>query len=62
ADAAGVKLGDVYSFNEGYDSPTPYYASYAMDAMGGGMEKLSTSVEAGSKEYSIIVNITYEIE
>lgn len=62
AKAAGVKLGDVYSFNEGYNNSAPYYASYAMDARAGGMEKVSTSIEAGSKEYSVTVNMTYEIE
>ncbi|MBU1934533.1 SIMPL domain-containing protein [Patescibacteria group bacterium] len=61
AAAAGVKLGDVYSFYEGYGyEPMPYYAEAGYGRGGGG--DLATSIESGSQEHTVTVNITYEIE
>ncbi|MBN2087171.1 SIMPL domain-containing protein [Candidatus Peregrinibacteria bacterium] len=61
ADAAGVNLGDVYSFNEGYygGQPTPMYgeAAYGRGGGGGGAD-----IQSGTQEYNVTVNITYEIE
>jgi len=64
AAAAGVSLGRVVTFSEGYQSaPMPMYANYAMDvkteAAGAGR---APSIEPGSKELVVDVSITYEIQ
>lgn len=63
AEAAGVKLGDVYTFSEGSNVPypTPYYGmakmAYAVE------EDMATpNIQSGSQEYTDNVSITYEIE
>ena len=62
ADAAGVKLGDVYTFSEGYNNyyPTPYVRAEKAYDMGGGGS--TPDIQSGSQEYSVNVSITYEIK
>jgi uncharacterized protein YggE len=61
--AAGVKLGDVYTFSEGYNTPypTPYYAKTEM-AYGMAADVATPNIQSGSQEYSVDVSITYEIK
>lgn len=61
AKAAGVKLGRVVTFYESNDlySPSPVYyerSAVAMDMA------VAPSIEAGSQETKVTVNVTYEIE
>jgi uncharacterized protein YggE len=64
ASAAGVSLGRVVTFSEGYQqAPVPMYANYAMDMK---MESAGAgpapSIEPGSKELIVDVSVTYEIQ
>jgi uncharacterized protein len=63
AKSAGVKLGDVYTFSEGYDTPSPvrYYAKTEM-AVGGASDMSAPDIQSGSQEYTVTISITYEIE
>jgi uncharacterized protein len=62
AKAAGVKLGDVYTFSEGYNNyyPTPYYAKAEM-AYADSAGAVAPNIQSGSQEYTVNVSITYEI-
>lgn len=63
ADAAGVRLGRVVTFNEGYDYMPMQYANFAMDrAESAPMAAQGSTIEAGSKELAVNVSVTYEIE
>ena len=62
AGAAGVKVGRVITFSESGDFAQPYYAraemvSYDMEGV-----TSAPSIEPGSQETKITVNVTYEIE
>jgi uncharacterized protein YggE len=63
AQKAGVKLGKLVSFNEYNSSPTSYYKSYEAYGLGGSASQAAPapSVEAGSLDITINVNLTYEI-
>jgi uncharacterized protein YggE len=62
ASAAGVRLGDVYTFNEGFGpQPIPIYAKSEM-AYGIGGGGATPDIQTGTQEYTVTVNITYEIE
>lgn len=63
ASAAGVSLGRVVTFSEGY-APTPMpYVNYAMDmTKSAGMASQAPSIESGSKELTVSVSVTYEIQ
>jgi uncharacterized protein len=64
AAAAGVSLGRVVTFSEGYSQPpTPVYANYAMDVKAGSAaSERAPSIEPGSKDLVVDVSITYEIQ
>lgn len=63
ADAAGVNLGDVYTFYEGYGANSPvYYYTKSEAAYGGIGGGGGSTIESGSQEYTVTVNMTYEIE
>lgn len=64
ANAAGVKIGKVVTFSEGFGGGyMPQYANYAMKTMDMSEGAVAgASVEAGSKEYTVNVSVTYEIE
>jgi uncharacterized protein YggE len=63
ASAAGVKLGRVVTFSEGYMNPyPPMYANYAMDMAKSEAGSVAPTIEPGSKELAINVSVTYEIE
>jgi uncharacterized protein YggE len=64
ADAAGVKLGKVVTFSEGYDYyPQPMYNYKTSIGLGGVAESYdSATIEPGSKEMTMNVSVTYEIE
>ncbi|MCC7432027.1 SIMPL domain-containing protein [Candidatus Peregrinibacteria bacterium] len=63
ATAAGVKIGKVVTFSEGYNGGyMPQYANYAMKTMDSAEGSVAPSVEAGSKEFTVNVSVTYEIE
>jgi len=60
--AAGVSLGDVYTFSEGSGpQPIPMYAETAVAYGRGGGESMP-DIQSGTQEYTVTVNITYEIE
>ena len=62
-DAANVKLGRVVTFSEGYDSyPQPVYANYMKSYDSAGAVAESATIEPGSKDITVNVTITYEIE
>jgi uncharacterized protein YggE len=61
AKAAGVRLGRVVTFSESYGS-YPMYANYLMDAKTESYAAGAPSIQAGSKELSVNVSVTYEIE
>jgi uncharacterized protein YggE len=62
AKAAGVRLGDVYTFSEGFgpQMPIPMYAESAVayGRVGGG----GPDIQPGTQEYTVTVSITYEID
>ena len=64
AKAAGVKLGDVYTFSEGYDNnyPTPYYAKAEMAYGGAADMAVTPNIQSGSQEYTVTVSVTYELK
>lgn len=62
ANAAGVKLGRVVTFSEGYNYQPPMYANYKMYATEAMPMTASASIETGSKDFSMNVSVTYEIE
>ncbi len=61
AAAAGVTLGDIVTFSEedGSDTPQPYYAErmLSFDAT----DAATPSIEVGSQEVAVTVNVTYAI-
>jgi uncharacterized protein YggE len=64
AAVAGVKLVRVVSFNEsqGGGNPPPIFYAKDMMGMGGAEAAPAPSVEAGSTDIVVSVNMTYEIE
>lgn len=66
AAAAGVRLGRVETFSEGFSGGYPmvqYASNYASrDMMMGVEESLAPSIESGSKDVTVNVSVTYEIE
>jgi uncharacterized protein YggE len=65
AGAAGVSIGKVVTFSEGYTGGyMVQYANYAMRDMAVSAEAgvPAPSVEPGSKEITVNVSVTYEIE
>ena len=62
ADDAGVKLGRVVTFSEGSDYQPIPYANFAMDSKAMAPQAEGSTVEAGSKELTVNVSVTYEIE
>lgn len=59
--AAGVKIGKVVTFSESTNGYAVPYANFAVKAMSD-EASVAPSVEAGSKEFTINVSVTYEIE
>ncbi|MFA5829237.1 MAG: SIMPL domain-containing protein [Candidatus Gracilibacteria bacterium] len=63
ASAAGVRLGRVVTFSESTDSGVIPYRNFTMDAKVGAAESSSApSIQSGSKEMTVSVSVTYEIE
>jgi len=63
ANAAGVKLGRVVTFNEDSGYNPPIYANYMMKAEAMSVDMVSSpSIQPGSKELNLSVSVTYEIE
>ena len=63
AKAAGVKLGRVVTFSEDNNYYQPVYANYSMKAMDSAAGAVpAPSIEPGSKDVSLSVSVTYEIE
>lgn len=59
ADAAGVQLGEIVTFNEGDSyNPESYYKSYAADSM---MVSDEAVIEPGSEEVNVSVTVTYAL-
>lgn len=61
--SAGVKLGSVVTFSEGYLSEPPVYANFTNDAMRSA-ETVGTGIdiEPGSADIRVSISVTYEIE
>lgn len=59
----GISLGRVYGASESSDYYVPNYVNYSYDAMGGApAEKAATTpISAGDVEYSVTVNVQFEI-
>ncbi|MBD3270592.1 DUF541 domain-containing protein [Candidatus Peregrinibacteria bacterium] len=62
ASAAGVNLGRVVTFNEGFDAGPRPYANFAYDREESVSAVQGASIEAGSQDLTINVAVTYEIE
>ncbi|MFA7685291.1 MAG: SIMPL domain-containing protein [Candidatus Gracilibacteria bacterium] len=64
ADAAGVNLGRVVTFSEGYTYQPQMYANYKMDYAAEEAMPITaaTPIQPGSKDFSMNVSVTYEIE
>lgn len=62
AGAAGVKLGRVVTFSEGYNAYPMPYANFSMRAMDTAESAVAPAIEPGSKEFTINVSVTYEID
>ncbi|MBN1258290.1 SIMPL domain-containing protein [Candidatus Peregrinibacteria bacterium] len=62
ANAAGVSLGRVYTFSEGYDYPRPQPVYYAKTMMAEDTAGSAPDIQTGSQEYTVTINMTYEIE
>jgi uncharacterized protein YggE len=63
AAAAGVKIGRVVTFTEETPYYPPIYAQYAVEYDRGAVaEAPAPSIEPGSKELTVNVSVTYEIE
>jgi len=62
ASAAGVKLGKVVTFSEGFGGDPMPYANFAMKAMDSAEGSVAPSIEPGSKELNINVSVTFEID
>lgn len=62
AKAAGVNLGRVVTFSENEGYQPPMFANYAMEAKSMAGAIPSPSIEPGSKEMSLSISVTYEIE
>lgn len=61
ATSAGVRLGRVVTFSENMDN-SPVYPNYAMDRASFAEGAPAPSVQPGTKELSVNVSVTYEIE
>lgn len=61
ASLAGVKLGRVVTFNESASS-YPIYPQYAMKAAIAEDSAPAPNIEPGTKEFTLNVSVTYEIE
>jgi uncharacterized protein YggE len=62
ASAAGVSIGRVITFSEGYAPPVPVYRGYDMAYTTGAEIAPAPSIEPGSKELTVTVSVTYEIQ
>jgi len=62
AKAAGVDLGRVVTFSENEGYYQPVYANYKMMDSAVGMSAPSAAIEPGSKDMSMSISVTYEIE
>jgi len=63
ASAAGVSIGRVITFSEGYSAPvTPMYRQYDMAYATSAEMAPAPSIEPGSKELVVTVSVTYEIQ
>ncbi len=66
ASAAGVSIGRVVTFSEGYSGgfyPVQYATNYAVrDMASSEMSSPAPAVEPGSKEITVNVSVTYEID
>jgi uncharacterized protein YggE len=62
ASAAGVKIGRVITFSEGYSPAVPIYPQYDMAYAAKNEMAPAPSIEPGSKELTVTVSVTYEIE
>lgn len=63
ADAAGFRIGRLVSIDEGGYYPQAYFAKSAAMGMGGDLESApAPTVEPGSQEIVVSVNLRYEID
>lgn len=60
--AAGVGLGRVVTFSENEGYQPPMYANFAMEAKSMDGAVPAPSIEPGSKEMSLSISVTYEIQ
>ncbi|OGF81890.1 hypothetical protein A2930_00235 [Candidatus Giovannonibacteria bacterium RIFCSPLOWO2_01_FULL_45_34] len=61
ARAAGFRLGRLLSIDEGYGGPIYYTKSMVADGRGGGMPEAAPTIEPGSQDITVTVNLRYEI-
>jgi uncharacterized protein len=62
ASAAGVRIGRVVTFSEGFGGPMPVYANFSREMAQDSASAVGAAVEVGSQELAINVSVTYEIE
>ena len=58
----GVKLGRVITFSEDFAAQPPVFANYAMSMKSEAAGAPAPDIQAGSKELTVSVSVTYEIE
>ena len=61
AKAAGFGLGRLLSIDEGYGGPVYYAKTMAADGLGGAEAAPAPSIEPGSQDITVTVNLRYEI-
>ncbi|MEK7566084.1 MAG: SIMPL domain-containing protein [Patescibacteria group bacterium] len=58
----GVSLGRIINLSEYQNGPIPYYGAEKSIGMGGGVASVAPSIQPGTQEITVNVNITYEIK
>ncbi len=57
----GVSIRRIINFSEYQNGPIPYYGAEKAMGMGGGVASVAPSIQPGTQEITVNVNITYEI-
>ena len=61
ANKNGVSIRKVINFSEYQNGPIPYYGAEKAMGMGGAISSVAPSIQPGTQEITVNVNITYEI-
>jgi len=61
AQQAGVGLGKIVTFSEGANDYPPYMQNFRYETAVGASDSAGAAVSAGTKEFSVSVSVTYEL-